>query len=391
MGLGEDFSRGGSKKGRGGPAWESPAFGRMWAHLGACCIGAVPWLRECRQAGHGSLCVLLATQFNADPYITNNAGHTPLHTAITCGQGNVLRKIVRVLKVPVTLPDAHGLSSFHSAAHAGQIDIIDDLVGVKADVHGTDKEGRNIFHAIAMSEFDEATAAKLARKLAIGLKVDPDVADNDGMTPLHYAVTRVDPFLVQLLVHDYNIAGIKQNVAGISPMKMSEIQLGKIRRDQKELRHKASWNRMYLNIEKPGKPSPPEMVEYDKSKICMDWFPPSEYVEDKLNREHMDDLKFDLHQLQVRKYMEKRMPGDKGEPWLDVDAELPESECDIDREMMKELGLLPDIIYEFRGRAHNIRGWGAWSDIRQERIPQLFFMKEEHCPDIEVDMEDITG
>ena len=85
------------------------------------------------------------------------------------------------------------------------------------------------------------------------------------------------------------------------------------------------------------------------------------------------------------------MPGDKGEPWLDVDAELPESECDIDREMMKELGLLPDIIYEFRGRAHNIRGWGAWSDIRQERIPQLFFMKEEHCPDIEVDMEDITG
>jgi len=130
------------------------------------------------------------------------------------------------------------------------------------------------------------------------------------------------------------------------------------------------------------------MVEYDKSQICMDWFPPADYVEDMFNSEHIDDLKFDQHHLQLRKYV-KRKSGEKEDPWIDVDVELPESECDIDRELMAELGLQPDVIYEFRGRAHNIRGWGTWSDINRERIPQLFGFKEEDCLDIEVDMEEL--
>lgn len=340
------------------------------------------------RAGHGSLCVLLGTQCQADPYIMNGAGLTPLHTAITCGKGSVVRKLVKTLKVPVALPDRQGLSSFHSAAHAAQVDVIDDLIAAKANVHGIDEKGRNIFHALASSDFDEETAKQLARKLAIDCKVDPEIQDNEGLTPLHYAVMQMSPMLVQMLINDYNVKIYKQSLAGVSAIKMTEIQLGKIRRDQVELRRKASWNRMYLNCEKPGKPSPPEMVEYDKSQICMDWFPPPDYVEDKINAEHIDDLKFDLHQLQLRRHV-KSKPGDKEQPWSFVDDALPESECDIDREMMKELGIEPDTVYEFRGRAHNIRGWGEWSDVQQERIPHLFCIKEEDCPDIDVEMDEL--
>jgi len=102
----------------------------------------------------------------------------------------------------------------------------------------------------------------------------------------------------------------------------------------------------------------------------MDWLPPDEPLDTHDNKEHKRDLRFDRHCLQFRMKLKGVVRSDD-EGWIDLDDALPESEMDLDQELLERFDIQPGKTYEFRGRAHNIKGWGLWSDPAPTQVPMM--------------------
>ncbi|KAK1272576.1 hypothetical protein QJS04_geneDACA013262 [Acorus gramineus] len=94
-------------------------------------------------------------------------------------------------------------SLFHTLAMSGQIALMDELLGLGADIDAADKDGYTALHRAVIGK-KEAVISHLLRKGA-----NPHVRDRDGATPLHSAVQVGAMQTVKLLIKykvDVNIA-----------------------------------------------------------------------------------------------------------------------------------------------------------------------------------------
>lgn len=91
----------------------------------------------------------------------------------------------------------------HTLALAGQIKLMDSLLGNGFDIDAVDKDGQTALHKAVLGK-KEAVISHLLRKGA-----SPHVRDLDGATPLHYAVQVSAMQTVKLLIKckvDVNVA-----------------------------------------------------------------------------------------------------------------------------------------------------------------------------------------
>lgn len=91
-----------------------------------------------------------------------------------------------------------------TAALAQSVEVVELLVGMNADVHARDVDGRTPLHG---SIVRGARACDVARHL-LSVGADPNVPDNFGYTPLHIAALNEFSACVLLLLGITNYCGI---------------------------------------------------------------------------------------------------------------------------------------------------------------------------------------
>jgi len=115
----------------------------------------------------------------------------------------------------VNATDDRGLTALHWAAFDNDPKKVQLLVKHGADINAQDliRGGTPLLSSTALKSFDAA-------EILIKLKADPNIMDDKGNTPLHYATQRGHSRLVKMLVdHGANIH--LENRDGYSPVDLS--------------------------------------------------------------------------------------------------------------------------------------------------------------------------
>jgi Ankyrin repeats (3 copies) len=108
--------------------------------------------------------------------LTNEEKCSQIHNMIVRNNTGLpeMEKFITALK-GVEVADAEGIRPLHLAAKNGLFNILDMLIGLKADVHGKDNLGNTPLHyAIGYNRFDCAARLKNA-------KADDRIPNNDGI------------------------------------------------------------------------------------------------------------------------------------------------------------------------------------------------------------------
>jgi ankyrin repeat protein len=123
-----------------------------------------------------------------------------------------------------------GATALHVAAAAYQVEIVQTLIDLGADVRARNRRGAEPLHAAAIGNpaspaFDpQAQVAAIACLIAAG--ADPNAIDISGVTPLHRAVrTRCADAVRALLEHGAD-AG-RTNNSGSTPLKLARLTSGR--------------------------------------------------------------------------------------------------------------------------------------------------------------------
>jgi hypothetical protein len=123
-----------------------------------------------------------------------------------------------------------GATALHVAAAAYQTDIVQELIGLDADVRARNRRGAEPLHAAAVGSpgsavFNpQAQAATIACLIAAG--ADANAGDVSGVTPLHRAVrTRCAAAVEALLSHGADINA--RNNSGSTPLTLARLTTGR--------------------------------------------------------------------------------------------------------------------------------------------------------------------
>ncbi len=124
----------------------------------------------------------------------NAKRRTPIHYAAESGHAEIVKLLCN--KDALTrLSDTDGMRPIHLAASNGHADVIEVLLNNRADPNDVVRDARmTALHFAALH--DHLDAAKVL--LAAG--AEPNTVNNTGYTPLHIAVLRNDPDMVELLL-----------------------------------------------------------------------------------------------------------------------------------------------------------------------------------------------
>ncbi len=123
-----------------------------------------------------------------------------------------------------------GATALHVAAAAYQTTIVQELIGLGADVRARNRRGAEPLHAAAVGNpgsavFNpQAQVATIACLIAAG--ADPNAGDVSGVTPLHRAVrTRCAAAVKALLDHGADVA--RSNNSGSTPLVLARLTTGR--------------------------------------------------------------------------------------------------------------------------------------------------------------------
>lgn len=125
---------------------------------------------------------------------------TPLHLAIRAGNVGKVAELLQVPHVELNIPALHNRRTpLNEAITQGNHEIVALLIEASQGRHRTQTRlngltGRTERH-IDAANYDGQ------------FRLDPDISDCDGMTPLHHAVTRGDPRLVKLCCRSKALTG----------------------------------------------------------------------------------------------------------------------------------------------------------------------------------------
>ena len=123
-----------------------------------------------------------------------------------------------------------GSTALHVAAAAYQTRIVQELIGLGADVRARNRRGAEPLHAAAVGSpgsavfKPQAQAATIACLIAAG--ADPNAGDISGVTPLHRAVrTRCAAAVKTLLDHGADVG--RKNNSGSTPLMLARLTTGR--------------------------------------------------------------------------------------------------------------------------------------------------------------------
>ena len=117
--------------------------------------------------------------YNADPFIENNDGVTPLILAFDHG-GDIT---VAVLSGRIDIQDRWGNTALFHAVHWEYPAILEALLSAGADPRHKNKQGSTVLHEAVHTDSLEMAA------MLIDAGANPNSGDNMGRTPMHDAVT----------------------------------------------------------------------------------------------------------------------------------------------------------------------------------------------------------
>lgn len=123
-----------------------------------------------------------------------------------------------------------GATALHVAAAAYQTTIVQELIGLGADVRARNRRGAEPLHAAAVGNpgspaFNpQAQAATIACLIAAG--ADPNAGDISGVAPLHRAVrTRCAAAVKALLDHGAEVG--RRTDSGSTPLVLARLTTGR--------------------------------------------------------------------------------------------------------------------------------------------------------------------
>ena len=168
----------------------------------------------------------------ADVNTRDNRGDTPLHTAAQFDYKD-MAALLLAYKADVNAMDTNnGYTPLHRAAFGGHKDIAELLLTNKADVDAKDKRGETPLHMVVVMGLASMSSPSTSRewmsrvwaggykdtaKLLLANKANVNARDNNGSTPLHYAVDKGNEGAVKFLLVNKADVNAEDNT-GITPL-----------------------------------------------------------------------------------------------------------------------------------------------------------------------------
>ncbi|KAI0438486.1 hypothetical protein F4803DRAFT_565241 [Xylaria telfairii] len=130
----------------------------------------------------------------ADISATNKDGKSPLYTAATCGQVEMVKLLIHH-GANISATNKDGKSPLYAAATCGQVEMAKLLIHHGADVSATNKDGKSPLYVAATHGYVKMV------KLLIHHGADVSATNKDGKSPLYVAATHGHVEMVKLLIH----------------------------------------------------------------------------------------------------------------------------------------------------------------------------------------------
>ncbi len=156
----------------------------------------------------------------ADPTIANKEGDTPLHLAARHEEGiETISLILENERVDINSRGKNEWTALHYAIEASQPDTVRYLLKKGADPNAAYENGATPLHLAAKEDYRETT--ELIDIILETGKCNINAVDNDGRTPLHYAIERYAPVTrVRRLIEMGADPGIADK-NGVTPLHMA--------------------------------------------------------------------------------------------------------------------------------------------------------------------------
>lgn len=157
--------------------------------------------------GHESVVQLLLQHNGVKVNLAERAGKGPMHIAACEGSEGIVQTLLEDERVEVDIKDDYGRTPLWWAAmerHEGIVRLL--LSDDRVDVNRRNNHGQTILHIMAGHWGDEA----IVQLLLSHEKTIPDLCDNDGRTPLYWAVMKEHDAVVRLLPGDPNNPSLLQ-------------------------------------------------------------------------------------------------------------------------------------------------------------------------------------
>jgi ankyrin repeat protein len=161
-------------------------------------------------------------QNGANPLLPAYEGETALHVAADRGRLSKCRLLIEAEKRTLEMRDCDGRDPLCIAVLAGHSDIVQLFEDSGADIHTRDKVGTTLLHCAAESP-ETRLAVLLHLLLSTGLR--PNVANNEGVTPLHLAAAGNKAAVQLLLKHGADPAAVAND--GYTTVLLAAVKSGR--------------------------------------------------------------------------------------------------------------------------------------------------------------------
>ncbi|XP_030583124.1 CARD- and ANK-domain containing inflammasome adapter protein [Archocentrus centrarchus] len=146
-----------------------------------------------------------------DPNIKGAKGYTPLHLAVQCNRPDIIGLLLKH-GAQVDAVGQDGLAPLHVASWQGHTDTVIQLLQNKAEPGVKDRLGRTALHWAASSQGNSCVV-----DLLLSAKANPNITDNEKITPLHLAAMEGNVDVVMSLL-SYKAKAGARDMDGSTPL-----------------------------------------------------------------------------------------------------------------------------------------------------------------------------